>query len=77
MGDHIVYDYFGTVIHIGDRAVMVKKYGHQSYFQKVTVEDIREDRHGNSVKIIADGNSVPGWTRSARLITDGNFKTQI
>ena len=77
MVDHIVYDYFGTVIHVGDRAIMVKKYGHASFFQKVTVEDIRDDRRGNSVKIIADGNTVSGWTRSSRLITQGNLKTQI
>jgi len=77
MGEHIVYDYFGTVIHIGDRAVMVKHYDHRAYFQQVTVEDIHEDRRGNSVKIIADDNSVSGWTKAKRLITEGNFKRQI
>lgn len=77
MEEHIVYDYFGTVIHNGDRAVMVKHYGHHAYFQKVTVQDIREDRRGNSVKILADENSVAGWTRASRLITEGNFKRLI
>lgn len=77
MVDHIVYDFFGTVIHVGDRAIMVKKQGHSSFFQKVTIEAIRDDKYGNVVKIIADGNTVSGWTRSSRLITQGNLKTQI
>jgi hypothetical protein len=78
-----VYDFLGEEICMYDRAIMVQGYSHDRFFKKVTVQKIDTERsargysRGASVFIIADGNSVGGWTKPDRLIIDDNFNVQI
>ena len=71
-------DFLGSDISLGDRGVRVGAYGHNKFFQKITVQHIDETRkYGDVIGIISDGNSKIGWTYPHRIITQKSFNKEI
>jgi len=71
-------DFLGSDISIGDRGVRVGAYGHNKFFQKITVKEIDETRrYGDTIGIISDGNSKIGWTYPKRIIVQKSFSKEI
>jgi hypothetical protein len=71
-------DYLGSDISVGDRGVRVGAYGHNKFFNKITVKEIDETRkYGDVIGILSDGNTKIGWTYPSRIITQKSFNITI
>lgn len=71
-------DYLGSEIIVGARGIRVAAFSHNKYFTKITVLAVDEKRqYGDTVQVLTDSNSKPGWTYPNRIIVNGSLSVKV